>query len=788
MRFFPLLTSHLALITSLSALSPTGGQRGTDVTVTLTEDQIASFQELIAYRPGLTLADLKPDEKNNKLATAILRIAPDAPLGEHHVRIRTAHGVSYLRSFWVGPFPTLKETEGAAQRVNLNTTVEGIITPEDVDEFTVALAKGQRLSVEAEAMRLGRILFDTHLSIIGPKGSELASRDDAPLFKTDPYLTLIAPEDGDYRILIREAAYEGSEQSNYRLHIGTHPRPHMVFPLGGKPGEAINFTFIGDPTGTFTQTATLTSDPTFPLFPTLNNETAPAPIPVLVSSLEHSVQPDGNTDFKTAHPFPPIPSAVDGILDEKGAARWFRFTAKKDQNLDIKVIARALRSPLDAVLNLRDRDRKGLANNDDDQLSPDSLIKWTCPADGDYFLQIRDQLGRTGQDFVFRIEINEREPLIAATLPATERNDSQKGKFFTIPQGGRHAAVIQLKRENIRCGFTFTAQSLPPGVRLIVPDVIPESLNSFPVIFEATPYAPLSSTLQGFTIRATGDKVPPDLTAQLADTIHLIEVNNEGTYHSVPTDRIPTAVTSPLPFTIAADVPKTPIVRNGKLMLKLRVTRSGDFKGKITTRLPWFPSGISGPVNIEIPPEKTEVEYELNAAADAATGTWQICVIAESDTPQGRRAAASGFVPLTVAEPYLTFTLDLAAGQIGAPTAILAKIEHLREFAGQATAELQALPHGVTSAPVTFTKDQKEITFPLTISADAKPGKTTSLLCKVIVPENGGSVIHFTAHNGTLRIDPAPKTEDKPKPQTPPVTGESAPKPLSRLEQLRGKK
>jgi hypothetical protein len=196
-------------------------------------------------------------------------------------------------------------------------------------------------------------------------------RDDAPLFKTDPYLTLIAPEDGDYRILIREAAYEGSEQSNYRLHIGTHPRPHMVFPLGGKPGEAINFTFIGDPTGTFTQTATLTSDPTFPLFPTLNNETAPAPIPVLVSSLEHSAQPDGNTDFKTAHPFPPIPSAVDGILDEKGEARWFRFTAKKDQNLDIKVIARALRSPLDAVLNLRERERKGLANNDDDQLSPD---------------------------------------------------------------------------------------------------------------------------------------------------------------------------------------------------------------------------------------------------------------------------------------------------------------------------------------------------------------------------------------------------------------------------------
>lgn len=787
MRLVSLITVHCSLITCLSALSPTGGQRGTDIPISLTEDHIASFQELITYRPGLTLTDLKPDGKNNKLATANLHIAPDAPLGEHPVRIRTAYGVSYIRTFWVGPFPVLKETEGEPQRVNLNTTVEGVITLEDVDEFTVALTKGQRLSVEAEAMRLGRILFDAHLAVIGPNGSELAACDDAPLFKTDPYLSLIAPEDGDYRILIREAAYEGTDQSAYRLHIGTHPRPHTVFPLGGKPGETLNFTFIGDPTGSFQQSVTLPADATSPfsVFPENSGEIAPAPLTVLISALEHSAQPEGNLDPKTAHPFPPIPSAVDGILDAKGGSRWFRFTAKKGQNLDIKVIARSLRSPLDAVLNLRDSAQKTLLSNDDDGTSPDSIIKWSCPADGDYFLQIRDQLSRTGTDFVFRIEINDRQPLIAASLPVAERNESQKAKFFTVPQGDRYAAVIQLKRENIRCGFTFAAQDLPPGVRLIVPE-IPESLNSFPVIFEAAPDAPLGSTLQGFSITTTGEN---PLTAPLIDTIHLIEVNNEGTYHSVQTDRIPTAVTSPLPFTIAADAPPAPIVGNGKLMLKLRASRSGDFQGKINARLPWFPAGISGPVDIEIPPDKTEVEYELNASADAATGTWSICVIAESDTPQGRRAAASGFVPLIVAEPFLTLTLDLAAGNIGATSAILAKIETVREFAGEATAELQALPHGVTSQPVAFNKDQKEITFPLTISADAKPGKTTGLLCKVSVPENGTSVIHHTAHGGTLRIDPAAKTEVKTPPQAAaPTESKPSEKPLSRLEQLRGKK
>ena len=135
MRLLPLITVHLALLPlPLSAFFPTGGQRGTDVTLTLIDDQITSFQELITYRPGLSLSDFKPDEQNNKLATAILRIAPDAPLGEHPVRIRTAHGISYLRTLWVGPFPVLKETEGAPQRVNLNSTVKGIITLEDVIE------------------------------------------------------------------------------------------------------------------------------------------------------------------------------------------------------------------------------------------------------------------------------------------------------------------------------------------------------------------------------------------------------------------------------------------------------------------------------------------------------------------------------------------------------------------------------------------------------------------------------------------------------------------------------
>ena len=808
MKLSPLITDHSALATlflltlpaaALAPINPPGGQRGTDVQVSLTDQNIGSFQELITYQPGLSLTDLKVNAKNNKLATATLHIAPDAPLGEHSVRIRTAHDISYLRTFWVGPFPSVKATEpnnnpAQAQRVALNTTVQGIITTEDVDIFVVSLKKGQRLSVEAEAMRLGRILFDAYIAILDPRNSELASCDDSPFLKTDPYLSLIAPEDGDYRVVIREAAYEGGKTSAYRLHIGTFPRPNAVFPLGGKPGETLDFTFIGDPAGSFAHSVTLPSTPTsnFPLFAILNGETTPSPHPLIVSPLEHSLQSNANFNRKAAHPFPPIPAAVDGILDGTATQRWFRFTAKKGQNLDIRVIARSLRSPLDAVLSVRDAKGKKLIANDDYQAFPDSFIKWTCPVDGSYFLQLRDQLIRTGPDFTFRIEINTRMPSISASLPVAKRNNSQKSKFFAVPKGNRCAAVIQLKRENIACGIAFETAGLPPGIRMITPTV-PKSLNSFPVIFEAAPDALLGSSLQAFTIRATGEKAPGDLTAPLSDTVHHIEINNEGTYHSHTANRIPTAVTEAVPFSIELESPAVPIVKNGKLMLKMRISRRADFKSKITVKFLWKPTGISTPANIDIAPDLSEAKYELNANGDAATGTWQICVVAEADTPNGRRSVSSQFVPLVIAEPYLDFSLDLAAARIGEPSALVAKIEHLRAFQGEATAELLSLPFGVTSKPVKFTKDQAEITFPLSVAANAKPGKSTGLLCKVLVPENGKMVTHLTGQGGILRIDPAPKGElakpaakMKPKPE---VADTKAPaKPLSRLEQLRQKK
>jgi hypothetical protein len=791
----PALSILLALTTPLAAFSPglslvnpRGGQRGTEMEVHFHGERLEEISEALFYAPGLSLSNI--EIKDPKHAVAKLTIAPDAQLGEHSLRLRSPGGLTQLRSFWIGQFPNVAEAEPnatfeTAQKIGLNHTVMGVADLEDDDYYVCSLKEGQRLSVEVEAMRLGRVMFDSYVAILDPKGFELASCDDTPLLRTDSFVSILAPEDGDYRILVREAAYEGTPDCQYRLHIGSFPRPTAVFPTGGKPGETIEFTFSGDPSGPIRQSITLpaTAEARFALFPVHDGFSPPSPHWVTVSPLEPVSESADNSALKTAAVMPAVPSAAHGILDGKNAVDWFKFSASKGQNLVLRVIARSHRSPLDSVLSVHGADGKQLAANDD-QGAPDSVIAWTCPADGEYALKIRDQLGRGGPDFTYRIEVAEKSPALAATLPVVERVNSQKWKTFPVPRGNRYAAVVNVTRENIACDAVFEAGALPAGVILHSP-AIPRSTTSFPVVFEAAADAPVAGGLYPFSIKSAGDA--PPLTGKLIDTIHHVDINNQGAYHSATFDRIAMAVTREAPFKIDLDPPAAPLVQNGSLALKVRVTRSEGYAEKISVRFLWNPPGVTGPVTVDIPGDKSEATYELNASNDAASAEWKVCVLAEASTPQGPVLVASALTPLKVTEPYLAMTLDLAATEQGVATSLLGKIEHRQAFEGSATAELVGLPHGAACPPQSFTKDQAEITFPVAIAADAKVGKHNGVFCRITVPENGTTILHQTAMNSTLRIDaptPAAVAKANDPPAAPPAKPDGG-KPLSRLEQLR---
>src|SRR4051794_1816708 len=237
---------------SLGAIRPVGGQRGTEIEVTLSGARLGDAKEILYFQPGITTVSLTKVDDNN--VKAKLKIAPDAALGLYDVRVRTATGISELRTFSVGALKEVSEVEPnndflAPQAIPMNSTVTGVADNEDVDYYVIDARKGDRISAEVEGMRLGITMFDPAVTIFNAKRFELASSDDAALIWQDGFASILAPEDGKYIVQVRESAYAGNSSCIYRLHVGNFPRSTGITPAGGKFGERLGVGGTGAPAG-----------------------------------------------------------------------------------------------------------------------------------------------------------------------------------------------------------------------------------------------------------------------------------------------------------------------------------------------------------------------------------------------------------------------------------------------------------------------------------------------------------------------------------------------------------
>src|SRR5579864_9163023 len=234
---FVLACSGIAVAASpeLSVVTPRGAQRGTEADLVFNGNRLADAKEILFYQSGISVTKLEsPDPQHVKVH---VQIAKDAAIGEYPLRVRTATGLSELRTFDVTPFPVVQEKEpnndfAHAQPIDLNTTVAGVIENEDVDTFVVDVKKGQRITAEVQGMRLGDAMFDPFVSIQDEHRFALSESDDTALAAQDPIASAIAPADGKYYVQVHDTSYGGGGNFYYLLHIGTFPRPTTVFPLG----------------------------------------------------------------------------------------------------------------------------------------------------------------------------------------------------------------------------------------------------------------------------------------------------------------------------------------------------------------------------------------------------------------------------------------------------------------------------------------------------------------------------------------------------------------------------
>ena len=780
-------------------VEPGEATRGATVDVVLSGYNLESPQELVSDRGGIRFFSVEAlteegadfDGKKLKHMKAKLEIAPNCPLGRHLLTLRTNRFLSFPVLFHVGALPIVKELEKnngdnntpeKAETIAFNTTVHGQIQGGkriDRDFYAFEVKKGQRISLELEAARLG-LQSDCFIRLTGPEGKVLAASDDTPLAIQDPLISVQAPVAGKYTVEVSQPP--GTGGGAYFLHVGSFPRPTTAYPLGGKPGEKLSLIWLGDGLGLKNAIVQLPTSPerpgplsVFEYVPEENGQFAPSPLFLRVTSHPNVMEVEPNDTLEKAQSFA-IPSALNGIIQKPGDVDLWKFHAEKGQSLDIRVFAAMLGTPLDAKVWIRParppaEDERPLVEVDDSNEASrgyfdnttgagsrqmkglaDPALTFTPKETGDYILGIEDTRGMGGLDFVYRIEVEPHVNTVGISPAVQYLKEGPRYEAIQIPQGNRWTLTLRHHNglgSNLQGDFTVEATGLPPGVTLISPRV-PPNPHEFPVQFVAGPDAkPGISNIQLF-LRSVDNKQAVETLCQ--------KRTNHG-FCSVFAEKFPLAVVGSAPFHLEMEQPPSGLCRSGEVTLKAKVVREGGWNGPVAVKFDWAPPGVEFPIEVDVPPGQTEVKLLLRAKADAPLGAWKVSAIARTEGHQvsglGSRLVASPFVDLVVTEPFVTVNFQRASVEKGGKGQLIADLKHSKPFSGKARATLNRLPNGVKLIePIPeISAGDKQCIFHIEATADALTGQYKEIQAEIAVNE-AGQTIRQQSGSGILRVDP----------------------------------
>jgi hypothetical protein len=792
-----LAATATAATPTVESVSPGIGPRGGEFTVLLTGGRLKDARDVVFYDEGLALRKLEVVSDNEVKAT--LAASADCRIGAHPFRLRTTGGLSELKLVQVGRFPVSAEVEPndaarEATPVALNSTIAGVIDSGDIDSFAIDLRKGQRLSVEVEAIRLGGEMTDVVLTVNGPDGREILHVDDTLLTRQDPFASLTAPADGRYILKVRDTAFGGGPTSTYALHVGDFPRPKAIYPPGGQAGKDLRLKLIGadgdeasvvlKPPGD--------ADDWWDYYPSLNGSTAPTATPL-------RVRPYPCVDeSETAKPHD-WPVAFHGVLGRPGEVDSFAIRARAGEVIQVEAFAERVGSPLDSILEILDPDGRIVGRSDDDDCH-DSRIVFKAAADGAFRIVISDKRREGGPAYLYRIEVEQPRPSLEVFLPGIVRK-SQARQVIAVPRGNRVTAYLGVRRDGFDAPVHLQVEGLPKGVSLDTEDIPSEGYLT-PIVIEAAADATLGASL--VSVKGLATTPGGSIRGGFRQTVNLIPANGDGSYRSITVDRLAVVVTEEAPYRLSLSGPRSALARDGAVEVVATVERAKGYEEAVEVTLPYLPPGVEMEGAIVLPPAESKAIFRLFARPDADPVSWRLAAEVKTAPPRRDRRAmtlalqsaidpgtggrrrrapieaapevASGFVPIELSTPRISGRLEPAIAEQGKVANIDCRLEASSPLEHEMEATLEGLPPRASSRPVRLAPGQLRVEFPVEVSATTPIGEHDSLLCRLTGNLNGRVIIYQVGRGGSLKVV-APGA----------LTIGADGKPLSPLEALRRK-
>ena len=478
----------------IMSLSPNSAQIGQTSELTIqSRYDLSGTRRIWVSGEGVTAEPIHPELKEGetpKSTTSLkmkVTVSPDAQPGVREFRLSTVNGASTIGQMVIVRDPVVVETKDnntreTASAATLPATMCGVIEKnEDVDFFKFTAEAAQTVCFHVRSQRLQDKIHDLQqhvdpiLFLRNASGSTIASSDNH--FFGDPFICHTFSQAGDYYLEIRDVRYTGNKYWEYCIESNSRPFISNVHPLGVAAGQETRFELIGfnlpeqtQVTWTAPENESGARNVELPLSDGVTN-----PVPVYITQLPTVLE--NGPDQKVS-----LPATINGRISAETEIDRYQFTANKGDKWTFEVKARRHGSALDPILRILDADGKSRGENDDFSLykrtfADSRLENWTAPADGEYFIEIRDLHLRGGADFVYMIEVTKPEPYFELYL------DTDKTQ---ITPGGWGVLFANVVRKNgFSGGVQLHVDGLPEGVTASAGRVLPGKPTAGCIVFHA---------------------------------------------------------------------------------------------------------------------------------------------------------------------------------------------------------------------------------------------------------------------------------------------------------------
>ena len=466
---------------------------------------------------------------------------------------------------------------------------------------------------------------------------------------------------------------------------------------------------------------------------------------------------DPNTSLADAQPVE-LPAVISGVLNTAAQTNHYKFKAKKGEEFVFEVDAARRGLALDSSLMVLDANGKELARNED-AIGLDSLLFFTAPADGEFFVALRDFRYRGGNEYSYRLTAGP-VPYVEALFPF----GGARGKSVEVAINGRNLDGTTKMTLDIASKAPRSQE-----IRVKTPrgysNLIPFNVSDLNEIMEAEPNNALTNAqavtaplvingrigepkdIDRFKFKSASDqKLVCDVAANrfgskldalliLTDTNGTVILQNDdatGSDARIEFDakkdteyvlgirdltdrggerygyrlsiRPPTAAAAAsFAGRFLPDAPR--VQREGTTKLRCEITRAGGFDGPVRFVCEGLPSGVFAEPLV-IPNAPSSGLLLITATKDAALGSYPIRLMASGAI--GGKTVTLPAEPLSgdkpVRQAYLTvleavpFTLDAMTLGIGAEQNQAGTIEVFAQRREGFTGDIKLVTEGFDAA------------------------------------------------------------------------------------------